>query len=210
MTIERGKFITVEGVEGVGKSTQVAKLKETLEACGVVTRMTREPGGTPLAEDIRQLLLATREEAVCEHAELLLVFAARAQHIHQLIAPALARGEWVICDRFTDASYAYQGAGRGLDTQMIAALEAKVQGELRPDHTLLLDAPVDVGLARARVRAELDRFEQEDLRFFERVRSEYLRRATGEPTRFAVVDASLDLDQVSAAVSTLARRWAQS
>lgn len=210
MTIERGKFITVEGVEGVGKSTQVAKLKETLEASGVATCMTREPGGTPLAEDIRQLLLATRKEAVCEHAELLLVFAARAQHIHQLIAPALARGEWVICDRFTDASYAYQGAGRGLDTQMIATLEAQVQGELRPDHTLLLDAPVDVGLARARVRAELDRFEQEDLRFFERVRSEYLRRATAEPTRFAVVDASLDLDQVSAAVSTLAKQWVRS
>ncbi len=207
MGFRRGKFITVEGAEGVGKSTQIQQLKSTLESCGISLRMTREPGGTPLAEEIRELLLVKREESMCERAELLLVFAARAQHIAQVIEPALAQGQWVICDRFTDATFAYQGGGRGLDRQLIAMLEQQVQGELRPDHSLLLDAPVEVGLARAGARAELDRFERENIAFFERVRAVYLQRAKAEPERFSVVDASLDIEQVSASVIALAQEW---
>ncbi|MBC7183892.1 MAG: dTMP kinase, partial [Marinobacter sp.] len=166
----RGQFITFEGSEGVGKSTQLANAAKTLEELGVEFIVTREPGGTPMAEAIRELLLAPRDEAVNETTELLLMFAARAQHLYNRILPALSAGKWVLCDRFTDATFAYQGGGRGVPTERIALLETLVQGEIRPDHIILLDAPVETGMARARKRGELDRFEQEDLEFFQRIR----------------------------------------
>ncbi|ARU26356.1 dTMP kinase [Cellvibrio sp. PSBB006] len=188
-----GKFITIEGTEGVGKSTNLAYVHEWLTNRGVDVMVTREPGGTPLAEEIRALLLAKREELVDETAELLLVFAARAQHLQQVIKPALARGAWVLCDRFTDATYAYQGGGRGLDVATIAQLEQLVQGDLRPDLTLVLDIDVELGLQRARQRAELDRFESEAVAFFERVRAAYRALAEAAPARYAVVNAGQPL-----------------
>ncbi|HSX84296.1 MAG TPA: dTMP kinase [Cellvibrio sp.] len=191
-----GKFITIEGTEGVGKSTNLAYVHEWLTTRGVDVVVTREPGGTPLAEEIRTLLLAKREESVDETAELLLVFAARAQHLQQVIKPALARGAWVLCDRFTDATYAYQGGGRGLDVATIAQLEQLVQGDLRPDLTLVLDIDVELGLQRARERAALDRFESEAAAFFERVRQTYRRLAETAPERYAVVDAGQTLQAV--------------
>jgi dTMP kinase len=191
-----GKFITIEGTEGVGKSTNLAYVHEWLTTRGVEVVVTREPGGTPLAEEIRTLLLAKRDESVDETAELLLVFAARAQHLQQVIKPALARGAWVLCDRFTDATYAYQGGGRGLDVATIAQLEQLVQGDLRPDLTLVLDIDVELGLQRARERAELDRFESEAVAFFERVRQTYRHLAEVAPERYAVVDAGQTLQAV--------------
>lgn len=202
-----GKFITIEGTEGVGKSTNLTYVHEWLTRCGLEVVVTREPGGTPLAEEIRGLLLARREEPVDETAELLLVFAARAQHLQRVIKPALARGAWVLCDRFTDATYAYQGGGRGLDVATIAQLELLVQGDLRPDLTLVLDIDVEQGLQRARERAELDRFESEEIAFFERVRQSYRSLAEAHPERYAVVDAGQplaavqrDIDQVLSAL----------
>lgn len=194
--LKKGLFITVEGVEGVGKSTNLACIAERLEAAGINVVLTREPGGTPLAEDIRQLLLAPRAEKVANETELLMMFAARAQHIAEVILPALNNGSWVLCDRFTDATYAYQGGGRQLAIEKIAILEQLVQGDLRPDCTFLLDAPIEIGMARARKRAALDRFEQEQLSFFERVRSHYLTMANAEPQRYRVIDASQDLPVV--------------
>jgi len=184
----RGKFLTVEGGEGVGKSTNIAVIEQWMQAQGIAYVLTREPGGTPLAERMRQLLLDTQEERVEPVAELLLMFAARAQHIARVIEPALARGQWVICDRFTDATFAYQGGGRGLPETWIEQVQQLVQGTLRPDLTLLLDAPVDVGMGRAAGRGELDRFEQEKRVFFDRVRSCYLARAAAAPDRFRVID----------------------
>lgn len=198
--VKPGIFITVEGTEGVGKSTNMDFVEQWLSAQGISVLRTREPGGTPLAEAIREMLLSPREEAVDPTAELLMVFAARAQHFNQLICPALARGQWVLCDRFTDATYAYQGAGRKLDVSLIQQLEKVVQGELRPDCTLLLDIDVRVGLARAQSRGELDRFEVETLAFFERVRDCYRARAAAEPNRFAIVDAGQPLDDVQRAI----------
>ncbi|MBB5188499.1 MULTISPECIES: dTMP kinase [Zhongshania] len=195
-TPAKGRFITVEGTEGVGKSTNIAFIRQLLDAAGIPYIVSREPGGTPLAEEIRNTLVVPREESMCELTELLLVFAARAQHINQLILPALARGEWVLCDRFTDATFAYQGWGRGLSTDVIASLETMVQGVLRPDCTVLLDAPVDVGMARASERGDLDRFEQEKHDFFEKVRDGYLARVAAEPQRFKLIDASADLASV--------------
>jgi len=197
----RGLFITVEGGEGVGKSTNMAFLEEHLVSRGVELVTTREPGGSRLGEDIRALLLQVREEDVSPMAELLLIFAARAQHIHTLIEPALAAGKWVLCDRFTDATYAYQGGGRGLDKNAVATLERLVQGQLRPDYTVLLDAPVSIGMARARGRGELDRFEREELEFFERVRSAYLELAEQSSGRYRVIDASVSLQQVQRQLS---------
>lgn len=194
----RGKFLTIEGTEGVGKSTNLAFVRDWLQAKGIEVIVTREPGGTPLAEEIRALLLAKREESVDETAELLLVFAARAQHIAQVIKPALARGAWVLSDRFTDATFAYQGGGRGLSKEVIGQLEVLVQGELRPDLTLILDIDVELGLNRARQRGELDRFESETLSFFERVRSAYKARAALSPNRYALVDAGQELVAVQA------------
>lgn len=194
--ISRGLFITVEGGEGVGKSTNIAFLEEHLKSHGVDLIVTREPGGTPLAENIRKLLLQVDTESIAEITELLLMFAARAQHIQQLIEPALASGQWVLCDRFTDATYAYQGGGRQINSRKIQQLEQLVQGELRPDYTLLLDAPVEIGMERARGRGELDRFEQEKLDFFERVRRTYLKLARESSGRYRILDASQSLDEV--------------
>jgi len=199
----RGKFLTIEGTEGVGKSTNLAFVRDWLQAQGIEVVVTREPGGTPLAEEIRALLLAKREESVNETAELLLVFAARAQHIAQVIQPALARGAWVLSDRFTDATYAYQGGGRGLNTATIAQLEQLVQGDLRPDLTLILDIDVELGLNRARQRGELDRFESETIVFFERVRSAYRARIEQASSRYALVDASQELVAVQADISSI-------
>jgi dTMP kinase len=195
--MKRGLFISIEGGEGVGKSTNIATLERWLQDRGVDYQLTREPGGTPMAEKIRQLLLQPDEEKLCDTAELLLMFAARAQHFRGLIEPALSRGQWVICDRFTDATYAYQGGGRGMDPGQIKLLEQLVQGDVRPDRTILLDAPVEVGMARARQRGELDRFEQEQLDFFRRVRDCYLERARKEPKRFRLLDCDRSLAEIT-------------
>ncbi len=197
-----GRFITVEGIEGVGKSTQVAALARNLEARGLEVCVTREPGGTPLAERIRSVVLERGAEDVPPVAELLLMFAARAVHLGGLIEPALRAGRWVVCDRFTDATYAYQGGGRGLDPTTIASLEGWVQGARRPDLTLLLDLPVARALERARRRGgETDRFESQRLEFFERVRRVYLERAAREPGRIVVIDASGSPEEVARAVT---------
>ncbi|MDX1454017.1 MAG: dTMP kinase [Gammaproteobacteria bacterium] len=199
----RGLFITLEGVEGVGKSTQLARIEQRLQAAGRELVMTREPGGTPFAEAIRELLLAPREARVTPDAELLLMFAARAAHLEEVIRPAVDRGAWVVSDRFTDATFAYQGGGRGLSLDRIAELERWVQGDFRPDATVLLDAPVEVGLARATERGEADRFEQEAADFFKAVRQVYLDRAAAEPGRFHVVDATGDVETVGQAVDRI-------
>ncbi|WP_250460871.1 dTMP kinase [Microbulbifer litoralis] len=196
MTLKRGRFITLEGGEGVGKSTNLQFVTDWLDSRGVAYLQTREPGGTPLAEELRELLLSNREEAVDPTAELLMVFAARAQHLARVIEPALARGEWVICDRFTDATYAYQGGGRQLDRALIAQLEQTVQGSLRPDRVLLLDLDPRTGLQRAASTGAADRFESEQLAFFQRVRAAYLERAESAPERYAVIDAARPLEQV--------------
>ena len=197
----RGKFLSIEGTEGVGKSTNLVFVRDWLQAKGIDVVVTREPGGTPLAEEIRSLLLTKREEPVDETAELLLVFAARAQHIAQVIKPALKRGAWVLSDRFTDATYAYQGGGRGLSTNTISQLEILVQQELRPDLTLILDIDVEQGLNRARERGELDRFESEAISFFERVRCVYRERASLFPENYALINAGQDLPAVQADIS---------
>jgi dTMP kinase len=207
-----GRFVTLEGIEGVGKSTQVARLSAALRGKGVAHVVTREPGGTALAETIRDVVLTARDEALPATAELLLMFAARAVHIKNLVEPNLRAGRWVICDRFTDATYAYQGGGRGVPTVQIRELEAMVQGALRPDLTVLLDAPVAHALARARTRnagAAADRFEREKSEFFERVRDAYLARAAAEPTRIAVLDATRSVDEIGAGILALlgARAW---
>ncbi|MFB8831405.1 dTMP kinase [Azotobacter sp. CWF10] len=201
-----GLFITLEGPEGAGKSTNREYLAEGLRAAGREVVLTREPGGTPLAERIRELLLAPSSEAMAVDTELLLVFAARAQHLAAVIRPALARGAVVLCDRFTDASYAYQGGGRGVPEQRIAILESFVQGDLRPDLTLVFDLPVEMGLARAAARGRLDRFEQEGRAFFEAVRQAYLRRAASDPARYRVVDAGRPLADVQRTLDDLLPR----
>jgi len=193
---QAGRFLTVEGGEGVGKSTNIAFIKDWLEARKIALTVTREPGGTAMGEKIRELLLTKSDEPVDENAELLMIFAARAQHLRQVISPALAKGQWVLCDRFTDATYAYQGGGRGLSFEKIATLETLVQGDLRPDLTLILDVPVEVGLERIAKRGELDRFEEEKIEFFEKVRQTYLERAKVNPERYVLIDASLDLVSV--------------
>ncbi|MDX2353914.1 dTMP kinase [Stutzerimonas xanthomarina] len=198
-----GLFITLEGPEGAGKSTNREYLAQRLRGHGLDVVLTREPGGTPLAESIRELLLAPADEPMNSDAELLLVFAARAQHLAQVIRPALERGAVVLCDRFTDATYAYQGGGRGLSTQRIEQLESFVQGEMRPDLTLVFDLPVEVGLSRAAARGRLDRFEQEGLGFFEAVRNTYLRRAGQDRQRYRIVDAGQSLAAVQEALDRL-------
>ena len=192
----QGKFITLEGTEGAGKSTALSFVEEKIRAAGIDLVVTREPGGTELGEKIRALLLDKNHSSMCDDTELLLMFAARAQHLDELIKPALANGQWVLCDRFTDATYAYQGGGRGLNLDHIATLEKLVQGTLRPDITLLLDIPVEQGLARAGERGELDRFEQEKVEFFERVRQTYLDRSSQYPNQYRVIDASKTIAEV--------------
>ena len=205
----RGRFITLEGIEGAGKSTVAQFILQLLRARGITARVTREPGGTPLAERVRQIVLERGvepthgPEAVPPQAEMLLMFAARSIHIENLIRPALARGEWVVCDRFTDATRAYQGYGRGINEAWIEQLASAVHGDLQPDRTLLLDLPVAVGLARARGRSmyAADRFESEVDAFFERVRAGYLTVARREPQRIRVIDASGALPEVTAQVT---------
>lgn len=201
----RGKFITLEGIEGAGKSTVALAIADTLRARGLRVRLTREPGGTPLAERLRQLVLERGEESLSAEAETLLMFAARAIHLDNLVRPALERGEWVICDRFTDATRAYQGGGRGVDAVLIEQLTLSVHRGLEPDLTLLLDVPVTIGLNRARSRRQsngevvTDRFESETVQFFERVSKSYLEIARREPQRCRVIDASADPDTVKSA-----------
>lgn len=198
-----GLFITLEGPEGAGKSTNREFLAELLQAAGVEVVLTREPGGTPLAERIRELLLAPTDEPMAVDTELLLMFAARAQHLAQVIRPALARGAVVLCDRFTDATYAYQGGGRGVPVERIAVLESFVQQQLRPDLTLVFDLPVEIGLARAAARGRLDRFEQEQQAFFEAVRQTYLTRAEQAPASYRVLDAAQPLAGVQSEIRAL-------
>ncbi|NVK21742.1 MAG: dTMP kinase [Kangiellaceae bacterium] len=192
----QGKFITIEGTEGVGKSTNIAFIKQWLANKQISIIETREPGGTPLAEQIRELLLSKREEDVDSKTELLLMFAARCQHVSQKIKPALSAGQWVLSDRFTDASYAYQGAGRALGLDKLKQLDAWALQGFKPDLTIMLDLPIDVGLARAAERSEKDRFESEQIEFFEKVRAGYLQIAEQEPERMKVIDATGSIEQV--------------
>ncbi len=205
--MNQGLFITMEGIEGVGKSTNMEYVHQSLLAAGIKVVLTREPGGTELGEKIRGLLLDKDNQSMVEDTELLLMFAARAQHLAEVIKPALTQGQWVLCDRFTDATYAYQGGGRGIAYERIAQLEQWTQGDLRPDATLLLDAPVDVGMARAaRREQEADRFEREKQAFFVKVRQAYLDMASQNPQRYCVVDASQPLEQVNIQLSEVVNR----
>lgn len=199
----RARFITVEGIEGAGKSTCLNLIRDCIRRHGWPLEVTREPGGTELGEDLRELLLGHRHEGMADSTELLLMFAARAEHLHAKIIPALSSGSWVLCDRFTDATYAYQGYGRGIELERIAVLEQWVQRGRRPDLTLLMDLPVETGLERAGRRSEPDRFERQTLAFFERVRNGYLSLARAEPERFRVIDASQSLPEVSNQVSAV-------
>ena len=199
----KGKFITVEGIEGVGKTTNIDFIHQQLQAAGRDVVLTREPGGTPLAEAIRGLLLDPAYTGMDSTCELQLMFAARAEHLAKVVWPALKQGQWVLCDRFTDATYAYQGGGRGIDSDVIARLEELVQGDFRPDLTLLLDVPVEIGLARAGKRGALDRFEQEKVDFFQRVRNAYLEMAQRSPDRYRVIDASLPLNDVQNQIAAI-------
>jgi dTMP kinase len=199
-----GRFITLEGIEGAGKTTAAGFVREWLTARGISFVATREPGGTPLAERVREVVLNRGGETITPVTETLLMFAARGIHLNTLIRPALARGDWVICDRFTDATRAYQGAGRGVDAKWIEQLARAVHGDLQPDRTLLLDLDVAVGQSRARLRsgpAPTDRFEEEADAFFERVRKEYLRLAAAEPERFRIIDASQDVQSVARTIA---------
>ncbi len=196
----RGKFITLEGGEGVGKTTNLTFIRDYLQQHNIPVVVTREPGGTVLAEKIRHLLLDKDSEAISEQAELLLIFAARAQHIKHVIEPALAQGDWVLCDRFTDATYAYQGGGRNMRISTIEWLENLVQGNLRPDLTVLLDAPVEIGIERARERGAFDRFESEKIGFFEHVRRAYLLQVELHPERIKLIKANQPLVDVQRAI----------
>jgi dTMP kinase len=211
ITTKPGRFITVEGIEGVGKSTHLAAIEATLKSHGIDVTMSREPGGTPLGEVLRGVLLDHRNTAMTSDTELLLMFAARAQHLQEKILPTLQAGGWVVSDRFTDATYAYQGGGRGISLSRISALEDWVQGSLRPDMTIILDAPVEIALQRMQTRGALDRFEREQAEFFQRVRDVYLARAAQMPERYVIIDASPALETVRDAVihccEALIQRW---
>lgn len=191
-----GIFVTLEGIEGTGKTSNLRFLAEYLHQHDIPLLITREPGGTPLADDIRHFLLSEHKEQIEPEAELLLIFAARAQHISKVIRPALAAGKLVLCDRFTDTSYAYQGAGRDIPREKIATLEALVQEGLKPDLTILLDAPAEVGRERIQERKKVDRFEMESNKFFNKARRAYLKMAQEEPNRFRVIDASQPIAEV--------------
>ncbi len=202
-----GCFITVEGGEGAGKSSNLEFVRRYLEQQGKQLVVTREPGGTPLGESIRSLLLDHRNSEITDDTELLLMFAARAQHLAEVICPALEQGQWVLCDRFTDATYAYQGGARGIPRQRIADLEQWVQQGLEPDLTLLLDIPVQQGLTRAGERSDPDRFEREQIAFFERVRAAYLEQARRYPHRYRVIDASRSLEEVRRLLDEVLAEW---
>ena len=188
--MKQGLFITLEGGEGAGKSSNLGFIETWLRQAGKNPLMTREPGGTRAGEEIREILLHGKDLSLTAEAEMLLMFAARAEHLQQVVRPALAQGRIVVCDRFTDATYAYQGGGRGLPAERIAVIEQWVQGDLRPDLTLLFDVPIEVGLQRANRRSAPDRFERENIQFFERVRHTYLERARAEAGRIRILDAS--------------------
>jgi dTMP kinase len=202
--VQRGKFITIEGIEGVGKSTNIDYLAGIIEASGYTVMKTREPGGTPIAEDIRRILKEHGDEPLPDVAELLLMFAARSINVNNAILPALNEGTWVISDRFTDSTRAYQGGGRGFPRESIEWLAEFVHGDLRPDLTILLDAPVDIALQRADRRGDPDRIEVEKVEFFERVRQTYLDLAEREPERFVVVDCSQEIEAVQASINMVA------
>ena len=201
---ERGRFITFEGIDGAGKSTQIDVFSAALRERGVSLVITREPGGTPLGESLRELIL---NESMERETETLLLFAARAEHLARVIRPSLAAGQWVLCDRFTDATYAYQAGGRGLSVERIAALENWVHHDLRPDLTLLFDVPPEVAARRLSGTRAADRFEAEQEEFFRRVRAQYLERAREDPERFFIVDGTRAPDDVRTQLSELARRW---
>jgi dTMP kinase len=196
MATLRGKFITLEGIEGVGKSSNMAFIASCLQEKGINVVRTREPGGTPLAEDVRAILLKEYAEAIQAKTELLLLYAGRLQHVENVIKPALVQGQWVLSDRFSDASYAYQGAGRGLKIKTIDELNAWVLEGFKPDCTIILDAPVEIAFERIRTNRQLDRFEKEHFDFFSRIRDQYLELAKRDPKRYYVVDASKDLTEV--------------
>jgi dTMP kinase len=206
--VSAGRLITLEGVEGAGKSTVAVYVAEWLTARGIAVRLTREPGGTPLAERVRAIVLERGAEPVSAVAETLLMFAARALHVENVIVPALRGGQWVVCDRFTDATRAYQGSARGVDAALIDTLARAVHPQLAPDCTLLLDLPAAAGLARARGRGEggMDRFESETVSFFEKVRAGYLALAKAEPARIHVIDAAAPLATVQQQVAAILAR----
>jgi len=209
MAVTKGKFVTVEGGEGAGKSSNLAFIRDLLEQSGLEVVFTREPGGTALGEDIRDLLLGHKHTGMAMDTELMLMFAARAEHLARIILPALNAGKWVLCDRFTDASYAYQGGGRGIDMSRIQALEEWVQQGLKPDLTLLLDLPIETGLDRAGQRSEPDRFEVEQHAFFERVRSTYLEIANRDNQRVHIIDAAVPLVQVQEQIRAIMNQFIQ-
>ncbi|BAS67353.1 dTMP kinase [Bathymodiolus septemdierum thioautotrophic gill symbiont] len=200
--MQKGKFITIDGVEGAGKSTQINFIFDYLNNKGINVILTREPGGSDIGEKIRALLLSA-DSNMHSDTELLLMFAARNEHIHTKILPTLAQGDWVLSDRFTDASYAYQGGGRGLDITRIAQLEDWVLQGFKPDMTLLLDVPVDIGMKRVASRGAKDRIEQEDLSFFKRVRDAYISRSEQYPKRIKLIDASQSAEHTSAQIQTI-------
>ena len=199
----KGIFITFEGVEGAGKTTNISFIADKIKKAGHEILLTREPGGTKTSEAIREILISKKLPEMHHDTELLLMFAARAEHIQRKILPALEQGTWVLCDRFTDSTYAYQGAGRGTGSESIKTLENLVQGQLRPNYTFLFDLEADVGLSRAQSRGETDRFEQQHIDFFNRVRAQYLTMANAEPNRFIVVEAQHDLETVQKQISKL-------
>lgn len=205
--MSRGRFITVEGIEGAGKSTHLGAVRDLIQQAGHRVVLTREPGGTPLGEAVRGLLLRPDAGPMSADAELLLMFGARAEHLERVIRPALSTGDWVLCDRFTDATYAYQGGGRGIPAERIAALERWVHGDLQPDLTILFDLPVATGLARVARRGAEDRFEREEQDFFERVRATYRARAERFPERFRVVDTDADPQEVRRRVERVVKPW---
>jgi len=205
--LKKPYFITLEGCEGVGKTSNMTFIKFLLQDKGIDFIQTREPGGTPLGEALRAMLLGENFRGMSDDTELMLMFAARAEHVAQVIKPALEAGQWVLCDRFSDATYAYQGGGRELDIKRIQGLENWVLGDLRPDLTLLLDAPIETGRARAGKRSAPDRFEQERDAFFKRVRETYLARAKAEPERIKVIDASGDLASVQGQIEAVFKGW---
>ena len=199
----KGLFITFEGVEGAGKTTNIEYIAQKIEAAGHEILLTREPGGTELSEAIRELLISKEYPEMHINTELLLMFAARSEHLNKIIIPAINAGKWVLCDRFTDATYAYQGGGRGISETTISTLEILVQGTLRPDYTFLFDLDAEIGLARARNRGETDRFEQQHIDFFNRVRAKYLSMAEAQDHRYRIVNAEPDLDTVQQQISQL-------
>lgn len=205
--MQQGMFITLEGVEGAGKSTLMSYVAELFSAAGKEVVHTREPGGTKTGEQIRSILLDKKNVAVTDDTELLLMFAARAQHIDEIIKPALALDKVVLCDRFTDASYAYQGGGRGIESSRIQVLEDWVQQGLKPKLTLLFDVDVETGLRRASNRSEADRFEQEEISFFEKIRACYLQRAKSEPERFRIIDSSQSFDNVKQQIQDILKEF---